>query len=194
MKISYKILGTIFAMSVGLVACSEDFLERPPLGTLNEGTLQSADGVELLCTSAYGALHSPNASEWFNTFLGGGCNGWLYSDVRSDVAYKGGGGIADCANFHAMEVFNGVYPQHDHINGKWFNLYASVQRAQSALRVLNDLTNEEFPDRNSRIGEMKFLRSLFFFDLHRLFNRVPYLDENVAIRDYVDISDVEYTR
>ena len=194
MKISYKILGAIFAMSVGLVACSEDFLERPPLGTLNEGTLQSADGVELLCTSAYGALHSPNAHEWFNTFLNGGCNGWLYSDVRSDVAYKGGGGIADCANFHAMEVFNGVYPQHDHINGKWFNLYASVQRAQSALRVLNNLTDEEFPARKSRIGEMKFLRSLFFFDLHRLFNRVPYFDEKVAIGEYVDISNVEYTR
>lgn len=194
MKISYKILGAIFAMSVGLVACSEDFLERPPLGTLNEGTLQSADGVELLCTSAYGALHSPNAHEWFNTFLNGGCNGWLYSDVRSDVAYKGGGGIADCANFHAMEVFNGVYPQHDHINGKWFNLYASVQRAQSALRVLNNLTDEEFPARKSRIGEMKFLRSLFFFDLHRLFNRIPYFDENVAIGEYVDISNVKYTR
>lgn len=194
MKISYKILGAIFAMSVGLVACSEDFLERPPLGTLNEGTLQSADGVELLCTSAYGALHSPNASAWFNTFLNGGCNGWLYSDVRSDVAYKGGGGIADCANFHAMEVFNGVYPQHDHINGKWFNLYASVQRAQSALRVLNNLTDEEFPARKSRIGEMKFLRSLFFFDLHRLFNRIPYFDENVAIGEYVDISNVEFTR
>ena len=194
MKISYKILGAIFAMSVGLVACSEDFLERPPLGTLNEGTLQSADGVELLCTSAYGALHSPNASSWFETFLGGGCNGWLYSDVRSDVAYKGGGGIADCANFHAMEVFNGVYPQHDHINGKWFNLYASVQRAQSALRVLNNLTDEEFPARKSRIGEMKFLRSLFFFDLHRLFNRIPYFDENVAIGEYVEVSNVEYTR
>lgn len=194
MKISYKILGAIFAMSVGLVACSEDFLERPPLGTLNEGTLQSANGVELLCTSAYGALHSPNASEWFNTFSGGGCNGWLYSDVRSDVAYKGGGGIADCANFHAMEVFNGVYPQHGHIDGKWFNLYSSVQRAQSALRVLNNLTDEEFPERKSRIGEMKFLRSLFFFDLHRLFNRVPYFDENVAIGEYVNISNVEYTR
>lgn len=194
MKISYKILGAIFAMSVGLVACGEDFLERPPLGTLNEGTLQSADGVELLCTSAYGALHSPNASAWFNTFLGGGCNGWLYSDVRSDVAYKGGGGIADCANFHAMEVFNGVYPQHDHIDGKWFNLYSSVQRAQSALRVLNNLTDEEFPERKSRIGEMKFLRSLFFFDLQRLFNRIPYFDENVAIGEYVDISNVEYTR
>ena len=194
MKISHKILGAIFAMSVGLVACSEDFLERPPLGTLNEGTLQSADGVELLCTSAYGALHSPNAREWFNTFSGGGCNGWLYSDVRSDVAYKGGGGIADCANFHAMEVFNGVYPQHGHIDGKWFNLYSSVQRAQSALRVLNNLTDEEFPERKSRIGEMKFLRSLFFFDLQRLFNRIPYFDENVAIGEYVDISNVEYTR
>lgn len=194
MKISHKILGCLFAMSIGMVACSEDFLERPPLGTLNEGTLATVDGVELLCTSAYGALHSPNASAWFETFLGGGCNGWLYSDVRSDVAYKGGGGIADCANFHAMEVFNGVYPQHSHIDGKWFNLYSSVQRAQSAIRVLNGLTKEEYPERDSRLGEMKFLRSLYFFDLQRLFNRIPYFDEKVPIGEYEKISNVEFTR
>ena len=144
--------------------------------------------------SAYGALESPNADAWFDTYQAGGCNGWLYSDVRSDIAYKGGGGIADCANFHAMEVFTGVYPQHGHINGKWFNLYCSLQRANSALVVLKRMTKEEFPERDSRIGEMRFLRAYFFFELQRLFNRIPYFDENTEIGDYVSIYNREFTR
>lgn len=192
MNMIYRYLA-VLTLVFTMCAC-EDFLERKPQGSLNEGTLESVDGVELLCTAAYGGLHSPNAGEWFMTFSNGGANGWLYSDVRSDVAYKGGGGIADCADFHAMEIFVGVYPQHGHIDGKWFNLYSSVQRAQSALRVLNEMDSASYPYRDSRIGEMKFLRSLFFFDLQRLFGRIPYFDENVEIGDYPDISNVEYTR
>lgn len=184
----------IFAALLAMTSCSKDFLQRPPKGSLNESTLGSAEGAELLCTAAYGALHSTNADQWFMTFSTGGANGWLYSDVRSDIAYKGGGGIADCSNFHAMEVFDGVYPQHEHINGKWFNLYCAVQRAQSALRVLNSIPEDDWSERNVRIGEMKFLRAMYFFDLQRIFNRIPYFDENVEIGDYVNISNVEYTR
>ncbi len=177
-----------------LAGCSEDFLDKKPLGSLNEGTLESEEGIELLCTAAYGALHSPDANQWFNTFLNGGCNGWLYSDVRSDIAYKGGGGIADCANFHAMEVFNGIYPSHDHINGKWFNLYCSVQRAASAIRELKKMSPGSWDQYNSRLGEMIFLRAYFFFELQRLFNRIPYFNESVNVENYHKISNVEFTR
>lgn len=184
------IIAALFSFS----SCSQDFLTCEPQGSLNEATLTSPDGIELLCTAAYGSLHSPNASSWFMTFSGGGCNDWLYGDVRSDIAYKGGGGIADCSDFHAMEVFNGVYPTQSHIDGKWYNLYCSIQRANSAIRQLNKITNADWSQRNSRLGEMKFLRSYFFFELQRLFNRIPYFDENVPTADYVKISNVQYTR
>ena len=184
----------IIVCLMATVSCSKEFLEHPPLGSISEGTLNTPDGVELLCTAAYGALESPNADAWFDTYQAGGCNGWLYSDVRSDVAYKGGGGIADCANFHAMEVFTGVYPQHGHINGKWFNLYCSLQRANSAMVVLKRMSKTDYPLRDVRIGEMKFLRAYFFFELQRLFNRIPYFDENTEIGDYVSIYNRQFTR
>lgn len=174
-------------------SCSEDFLEKNPLGSLNEGTLESKEGAELLCTAAYGALHSVNASDWFMTFSSGGCNGWLYSDVRSDIAYKGGGGISDCADFHAMEVFN-VYSTHGHINGKWYYLYCAVQRAASAIKVLKGISSDEWSERDSRLGEMMFLRANYFFELQRLFNRIPYFDENTPIGEYVKISNTAFTR
>lgn len=183
----------IAILLVSFTSCSEDFLEKNPMGSLNEGTLKSKEGAELLCIAAYGALHSVNASDWFMTFSSGGCNGWLYSDVRSDIAYKGGGGIADCVDFHAMEVFD-VYSTHGHINGKWYYLYCAVQRAASAIKVLKEISSEEWSDRDSRLGEMIFLRAHYFFELQRLFNRIPYFDENTPIGEYVNISNTEYSR
>lgn len=183
------VAGLIFAP-----ACDKSFLERPPLGTISEGTLNTPEGVEMLCTAAYGGLHSPNADQWFYTWQTGGALNWLYGDIRSDLAYKGGGGISDVPDFHAMEVFQGVYPQHGHINGKWFNLYCAVQRANSALVVLNSMNTKDYPYRDIRIGEMKFLRSYFFFDLQNIFGRIPYFDENTEIGDYASISNREFTR
>lgn len=184
----------LVVLSFLVSSCSKDFLERPPLGAISEGTLNTPDGVEMLCTSAYGGLHSTNADQWFYTWQTGGALDWLYSDVRSDVAYKGGGGISDQPEFHAMEVFEGVYAQHGHINGKWFNLYCAVQRANSAMVVLKQMNKKDYPLRDVRIGEMKFLRSYFFFDLQNIFNRIPYFDENTEIGDYASISNRQYTR
>ena len=57
MKVKYII--TAFAMAVMASGCNEDsFLDVKPQGTLNEDLLASADGLELLVTSAYSASNS----------------------------------------------------------------------------------------------------------------------------------------
>src|SRR5699024_1630470 len=58
----------------------------------------------------------------------------------------------------------------------------------------NAVSEEEVPFKNTRLGEMKFLRAHFFFQLSRLFNRIPYFDENVEPGQYKNISNREYTR
>src|SRR5699024_6328566 len=115
-------------------------------------------------------------------------------DVRAETAYKGGGGIGDIAEFHAFETFTGVFPSNPLLDRKWFSLYRSVQRANSAIKRLNAVSEEEVPFKNTRLGEMKFLRAHFFFQLRRLFNRIPYFDENVEPGQYKNISNREYTR
>lgn len=44
------------------------------------------------------------------------------------------------------------------------------------------------------MAEMKVLRAHFFFDLVRLFKKVPYFDENVETPDYVSIPNDKYSR
>ena len=62
------------------------------------------------------------------------------------------------------------------------------------MRVLNAATDEQVNGRVSRIAEMKVLRAHYYFELSRLFNKIPYFDENVEISQYPDIPNNEFTR
>lgn len=188
MKLKYLILAGIMAT---VSACTEDFLTSVPKGKLSDAVLNTPDGIEALCTSAYSALAGPEGD---NLAFLSPTNNWIYGEVRAENAYKGGGGIGDLWEFNAFETFTGVYPNNGLLDRKWFNMYISVQRTNSAIRQLNEVTAEQVPLKNVRLGEMKFLRAHYYFELSRLFNKIPYFDENVAIDDYTKISNTEYTR
>lgn len=188
MKYKYLVLSTIVLLLTG---CSDSFLDNKPKGTLSDEILVTLSGIDGLCTATYAALAGPTGSD--GTFLTPTTN-WVYGDVRAETAYKGGGGIGDLWEFNAFETFNGVYATNGLVDLKWFRLYVSVQRANSAIRRLNAVTEKDVPLKNVRLGEMRFLRAHFFFELSRLFNHIPYFDENVADEDYLKISNVEFTR
>lgn len=188
MKFKYLILAGI---TVIFTSCGNDFMNSIPKGKLSDGVLNTAPGIEDLCTAAYSALAGPEGDA--QAFLSP-TNNWIYGEVRSENAYKGGGGITDLWEFNAMETFTGVYANNGLLDRKWFNMYVSVQRCNSAIKQLNAITTAEMPLRNVRLGEMRFLRAHYYFELSRLFNKIPYFDENVAITDYVKISNTQYTR
>jgi len=188
MKLKYL----IFAGAIILVsACSSDFMNSIPKGKLSDGVLNTAPGIEDLCTAAYSALAGPEGDNL--AFLSPTSN-WIYGEVRGGNAYKGGGGITDIWEFNAMETFTGLYANNGLLDRKWFNMYISVQRANEAIRRMNAITTADMPLKNVRMGEMKFLRAHFYFELSRLFNKIPYFDENVAVADYVKVSNAEFTR
>ncbi|MDP4209226.1 MAG: RagB/SusD family nutrient uptake outer membrane protein [Bacteroidota bacterium] len=188
MKFKHIILAGLMVVTA---ACSKDFLDSKPKGKLSDAVLNSPDGIEALCTAAYSALAGPEGDA--QAFLSPTSN-WVYGDVRAETAYKGGGGITDLWEFNAFETFTGVYASNGLLDRKWFNMYISVQRCNSAIRQLNSVTETEVPLKNVRLGEMKFLRAHYYFELSRLFNHIPYFDENVAISDYVNIPNNQYTR
>lgn len=190
MKIKHIFL-IIVATSIFQLTGCEDFLDARPQGVISEEGLQNADGVEPLVIAAYAALAGPE-SRW-DTWWKPTTN-WIQGEVRSDNAYKGGGGITDGWEPHAYETFTGVYPTVGLIDAQWFQLYSSVQRCNSALRVLNSITEDEVADKQRLIGEMKTLRAHFFFELVRQFKKIPYFDENVILEDYIKISNDEFSR
>ncbi|GHT78063.1 glycan metabolism protein RagB [Bacteroidia bacterium] len=173
-----------------LSACTDDFLKVYPQGQFTDAD-QSNDWVDGLCIAAYSALACPEDVE--HAFYAPVTN-WVYGDVRAETAYKGGGGVGDIWEYHAFETFTGVYPNNPLLDRKWWHLCISVQRCNNALRMLNELTEEEYPAKNSRIGEMRFLRAHFRFEMSRLFNRIPLFDENLPLEDYAKVSNTEFSR
>lgn len=181
---------SIAILAAAMSACSDDFLENAPQGSLNDAVMGSSDGAELLCNAAYAALGGPNEQD-------NGCfypaSNWAYGEVRSDNAYKGGGGTGDVNEIHRMEIFD-VDANNWNLDNKWFRMYCSLQRCNAALKVLNQYTDDEIDARTSRIAEMRVIRAHFFFELHRLFNKIPYFDENVETPDYVNVPNDQYSR
>ena len=174
-----------------ITSCSDDFLENKPQGSLSDGVMNSTESIDLLVNAAYAGLTgftNEQGDPWIRP-----TSNWSYGEVRADNAYKGGGGEGDIWDFHAMETFQ-VQSNNGNLDGKWFNLYSLISRCNAALRVLNNADEAEVPVKASRIAEMKVLRAHFYFELSRLFNKVPYIDENLATADYVDVRNDEYTR
>ena len=145
----------------------------------------------MLVNAAYAALGGPEGQSW--SVWCHPTSNWTYGEVRSDNAYKGGGGVGDLNEVHRMETFD-MDATNGFLDSKWYHLYCSVQRCNSALRVLNSATDEQVSGRASRIAEMKVLRAHYYFELSRLFNKIPYFDENVELTRYPDIPNNEFTR
>ena len=177
--------------AAAITSCSDDFLENKPQGSLSDGVMNSTESIDLLVNAAYAGLTgftNEQGDPWIRP-----TSNWSYGEVRADNAYKGGGGEGDIWDFHAMETFQ-VQSNNGNLDGKWFNLYSLISRCNAALRVLNKADEAEVPVKASRIAEMKVLRAHFYFELSRLFNKVPYIDENLETSDYVNVRNDEYTR
>ena len=174
-----------------LASCGEDFLENKPQGSLSDVIMNSSESIDLLVNAAYASLYGMTNEQ------GDPCmrptTNWSYGEVRADNAYKGGGGEGDVWDVHAMETFQ-LQTNNGNIDGKWFNLYSLISRCNSALRVLNAADPNEVKDRDLRIAEVKVLRAHHYFELVRLFNKVPYMDENLPEAEYVNVTNDEFTR
>ncbi len=188
MKLKYILASLCVAMTTG---CTDNFLDNAPQGSLSDGVMNSPEAIDLLVNAAYASLYGMTNEQ------GDPCmrptTNWSYGEVRADNAYKGGGGEGDVWDVHAMETFQ-LQSNNGNLDGKWFNLYSLISRCNSALRVLKAADPKENKDREMRIAEVKVLRAHHYFELVRLFNKVPYIDEDLKVSEYVDVPNDQFTR
>ncbi|MBC8769565.1 RagB/SusD family nutrient uptake outer membrane protein [Arenibacter sp. BSSL-BM3] len=179
-----------FTLAILLVSCSSDFLERDPYGQLTQEQISKEENLESLIVGAYSILNGQidNASNAFNS----PASNWSFGDVVSDDAYKGGGGTGDQNNIHQMEIFN-TNPSIIDIERKWKALYEGVRRTNLVIGVLNDTDNITADLKQQRLAEMKFLRGHFYFELKKIYNRIPFLDENATSLSDFKVSNTELT-
>lgn len=154
-----------------------------PTGVLSSADLTSPSAVEGLVTAAYAGIGNGD-------MIGPIYSNWAYGSVRSDDAYKGGGGTGDVGEIDAMEHYNLVTPTMDaFVSRTWKNLFKSISRANVALRAVNALTDADFPQKTSRIAELKFLRGHSYFTMKLLYKNIPIFDENASEEEILKVSN-----
>lgn len=188
-----KLKNMITAAVAGLVlsACSNDFLENKPQGIISDGNMNDPEAVDLLVNSAY-ATFGCRYADSNDPHLFPVTN-WSYGEVRADNAYKGGGGETDLWEVHDMETAR-INPDNGFLDGKWFNVHCGISRCNSAIRALGNVDEDVIKEKNVRIAEIRVIRDHWYFELVRLFNRIPYMEVGLPESDYPSVRNDEFTR
>ncbi len=182
---------TTALVGLTLSACSDDFLENKPQGPLSEANMNAPEAVDLLVNGAY-ATFGCRYADSNDPHLFPVTN-WSYGEVRADNAYKGGGGETDLWEVNDMETAR-IQPNNGFLDGKWFNVYCGISRCNSAIRALNKVDESIIKVKNVRIAEIRVIRDHWYFELVRLFNRIPYMDIDLPENEYQKVPNNEFTR
>lgn len=156
-------------LTFSLTGC-DDYLDYKPTAVIDEDkAFQDPEGM---VTSAYAMLGDCWYTYPFNL--------WPYGDLASDDCLKGGSGTTD-TDYHQVEVFSTLTPTLGHLDELWYHLYCAISRCNRAILSLNEYGNSKLGEATTkqRLAEVKFLRAHFYYKLFTVFNKIPWIDEEV---------------
>ncbi|OIN58369.1 RagB/SusD family nutrient uptake outer membrane protein [Arsenicibacter rosenii] len=160
---------TLMLTCIGF-ACKDKFLDIPATGQLGASQLASKKGIEGAVISVYAMLNGRSER------LGSSSN-WVYGSIRGGDANKGTD-PGDFSSINPIQRFETI-PTGD-VAGAWRVKYEGISRANNVLRLLASAGPDVTDADKARISaEAKFLRGFYYFELKRLYNNTPYVDESV---------------
>lgn len=172
-----------FAAALLLLGSCKKALDYTPTGVLSPNDLNSPTAVEGLVTAAYAAIGNGD-------MIGPIYSNWAFGSVRSDDAYKGGGGTGDVGEVDALEHYNLVNPSiGSFVTRSWQNLFKSIGRANVALRAVTAIADADYPNKQVRLAELRFLRGHSYFTMKLLYKNIPIFDETLTDEEVLKVSN-----
>lgn len=177
-----KILVTLAALTLYAVSCKDSFLEVTPTGSITDAQLKSKAGLEGSLIGAYSML-SGRGQDFY-----AGTSNWFWGSVLGGEANKGTNS-GDQGQMNEVQNYT-TSPGNTSVQAKYRTMYEGIARVNSLLRLLPDAeATVSAADKTRMEAEAKFLRAVYYFDLKRIYNNTPYIDETV---DYAKgINDVK---
>ncbi|MDR1920042.1 MAG: RagB/SusD family nutrient uptake outer membrane protein [Tannerellaceae bacterium] len=172
MKTSYNLFILFIVLVLTVWGCAERLNVNPKGVLADELLLGEPEHIDGFVNAAY--AHIPNLG-W-----GEAHSSWMHGSIRSDDAYKGGSGVNDQSAWHDTEVFSSLTATVGNNDGPWFAGYSAISRYNLALYALSLVTDESYPLKSVRTGEVKFLRGSTYFFMKTLWRYIPWIDEENA--------------
>ncbi|MDY9918080.1 MAG: RagB/SusD family nutrient uptake outer membrane protein [Proteiniphilum sp.] len=170
-KYTHNIL-IILGVSLGLFSCTDSFLDTESMTEINEENFyKTIADAEMALVGCYDGFQRTSSN--------GNLAFYVVSEVLSDNCF-GGTGHTDGRAYQALDRFDISQSSSDNnlFNGTWSDYYAGIFRCNKLLQKLDGIDFSSDPAARPRIeGETRFLRALMYFDMVRLFERIPLLTE-----------------
>lgn len=166
MKKTLLYIAALFTTAAGIVAC-DDFLDEDVYG---QQTLDSFFVTENEATSYLnGCYNSITFYGWWQIQ-----NFWIMTDMCSDDMWMGN--LAqDQGDYYSLAHYQGIGQSNGPLNNYWMHRYKGILSCNVAIdRIPNASLDETKKARY--VGEAKFLRGYYYFDLVKNFGGVPVVD------------------
>jgi starch-binding outer membrane protein, SusD/RagB family len=166
MKTKSKIIYLALAISGFLAACSDSYLDRPPLSeVMSNNFYKTTADLQKATASLYsGGIWGAWTAECYLPI----------GEVLSGNMVLGYNPDALALNSFSMNGYNG------NLITEWRTMYNLIAHANTTIHAIEELAAGDIPkeDVNAALGEAKFMRAYAFFTLARLFGDVPIIDDN----------------
>jgi len=151
-----------FGWIIVLLAGCQKYLDKPLLGVYsNNSFYQTKDQAIQAVNAAYQPLSFTSATS--NPV-------WVFGDVASDDAVKGGN-PGDQNDIELIDRFN-ITPINGNLGNEWGTLYEGITRCNMVLSKVPDISMDD-ATKTRILGEARFLRAWYYFNLVIIFGEVP---------------------
>lgn len=159
MKRTIKYISVVLLLSILMVACKKGFLDRQPYSNISSGSFYDSENrIEIAAIGLYGTLQT-----FYRT------NYTEFAELPSDNAYTTAGTGDAYGQFDkfTLNATNGL------LSTAWTNSYQSILQCNMVLQSLPDVSFSEEHYKKQIEGEARFVRALNYFNLVRMFGKVP---------------------
>jgi len=189
MKNKYFILIVIIVGVAILGSCKENFLTVKPAGALDQNILANKTGIETLLIGAYSCLDGQGGAGggW-----GSATTNWVYGSIRGMEANKGTD-AGDQPFINPIQTFSET-STNDYLDDKWRNVYDAIARCNSLIMVVNLALEDNAITQTQAdlwVQQARVLRGWYHFDAWRMWEKIPYLDEETDYKTVTNTEDVK---
>jgi hypothetical protein len=169
MKTQLFILSIVFIAM--LASCTGELDQQPIDSKVSTTFYKSEAEIEEAVNGVYAGLQAGG-------LYGGSSYMVMLGEIPSDETYDEVP-MNDDGNFGKLDDFT-VNSILGSVSSAWQGSYVAIQRANVVLNRIGDVSFKNEAVKNARIGEMKFIRALLYFNLVRLYGDVPLVTQETT--------------
>lgn len=165
MKFKYNI---VLCALLGMTACTKELQLYPETEKVAGNFYRNEAEIEEAVNAVYAALQKKGVYDIAMLAIG---------EIPGEDAYDETPANDDGV-YGMLDMYN-VIPQSSLIADVWRDSYIAIQRANIVINRIQPISFSKEETKLNRIGEMKFIRALLYFNLVRIYGDVPLVVDEV---------------